>query len=322
MIDVINFENYLKKGECIAITSYCNTERKLDILNRTIDNVKQYDLPIFIHAHYPLTDEIQKKVHSYFYSSDNPILNRYNLFWTWIDVYKLEIRVYDMTFTTLKGWSESIQILKDYERIHIINYDTNLTPDVFNLSRKYKQSIFLQNKNTERNYDLITYFCLNKKSFDYFRENLTLEKYLHCTHPGEFIPPPEEFVPMFTTGDDFFQVPNTEFSQDELLKYDIANENRFIWDKELKINGAKIFMGELNDSANMLFFDIEDQLKVDINLNDKILTQMIGTGVPKLINLGLKFSDIRVIKITVNNININADLIAKFFQLECKIYQE
>ena len=159
MIDVTNFADYLKKSECIAITSYCNTERKLDILNRTIDNVREYNLPVFIHAHYPLTDEIQKKVHSYFYSSDNPILNRYNLFWIWIDSYKLEIRVYDMTFTTLKGWSESVQILKDYERIHIINYDTNLTPDVFNLSRKYKQSMFLQNKNTERNYNLITYFC-------------------------------------------------------------------------------------------------------------------------------------------------------------------
>jgi hypothetical protein len=322
MIDVTNFADYLKKSECIAITSYCNTERKLDILNRTIDNVKQYNLPVFIHAHYPLADEIQKKVHSYFYSSDNPILNRYNLFWTWADSYKLEIRVYDMTFTTLKGWNESIQILKDYERIHIINYDTNLTPDVFNLSRKYKQSMFLQNKNTERNYDLITYFCLNKKSFDYFRENLTLEKYLTCTHPGEFIPPPEEFVPMFTIGDDFFQVPNTEFSQDELLKYDIANENRFIWDKELKINGAKIFMGEFNNSANILFFDIVDNLKIEVNLNDKILNQTIEPGKSQLIDLGVRFKDIRVIKIAVNNISINANLIAKFFQLECKIYQE
>ena len=163
---------------------------------------------------------------------------------------------------------------------------------------------------------------LNKKSFNYFRENLTLEKYLSCTHPDGFLPPPEEFVPMFTSNDDFFQVPNTEFSQDELLKYDIANENRFIWEKELKINGSKIFMGEFNDSANILFFDIVNQLKIEINLNDKILNQIIEPGKSQLIDLRVKFKDIRVIKITVNNISINADLIAKFFQLECKIYQE
>jgi len=271
MIDIRNLWKYEKKGECFAITSYCNTPEKLDILNRTIDNIKQYNLPIFLHAHYPVPEDILKKIHSCYYSSDNPILSRYNEFWYYVGNYRLAIRVYDYYYTTLRGWDESIKILNDYERIHMINYDTNLPFEIFNLSLKYKQSFFLQNgSDLSRRYIRPTYFCLNKNMFKYFRDNITLQKYLAFSPDYNLIPLIEEFVPTFTSNDDFFHIPNAEYDDKKLLEYDIAQDTRFDWDKMMDIGTCKIFIGEYNNTAHILFFNIKGVLAI-------ILVIMMGS---------------------------------------------
>ena len=40
MIDVNNIDEYKNKGECFAITSYCDTIDKVNVLSKTIDNIK------------------------------------------------------------------------------------------------------------------------------------------------------------------------------------------------------------------------------------------------------------------------------------------
>ena len=88
--------------ECFAITTYCDSDKKVKILNETIDNLKKFNIDIAIHAHYPLSNEIQNKVNFYFYSSDNPILPRFNIFWHFIEFYKLEYIQHDYAYTIMK----------------------------------------------------------------------------------------------------------------------------------------------------------------------------------------------------------------------------
>jgi len=42
--------------ECFAITTYCDSDKKVKILNDTIDNLKNFNIDIAIHAHYPLSN--------------------------------------------------------------------------------------------------------------------------------------------------------------------------------------------------------------------------------------------------------------------------
>ena len=130
--------------ECFGITSYCNNQEKLDLLNSTIEKIKRFNLPIILHAHYPVPVEIQKKVDYYYYSSDNPILDRFNMLWRKVGKYQLELIVYDYGYTVAKGWREIIEHMRDYDRIHIINYDTNVTQELFNLSQTSDKSLFLE----------------------------------------------------------------------------------------------------------------------------------------------------------------------------------
>lgn len=318
MIDVNNIPDDKNKGECFSITSFCNSPQKINALKKTIDNIKQYGLPIFLHAHYPLEDDIQRMVNFYFYSSDNPILNRYNIFWHNIPKYKLEIKTFDVTYTTLKGWYESIGILENYNRIHMINYDTNLTPEIFNLSRKYGQSIFLQNQDTTRKFLLLTYFCLNREDFKYFRENIRLVNYLKFKPDDKFLPIPEEYIPTFLINKNFFIIPNTEFNQDVLIANDVAEDARFNWDKTLDMGPAKIFIGEYKDLTRILFFDVKEPIQISIVINERLL---IGKATEtELFNLGIPFKHIISLQVKINDIFIPDDLIKKFFHLDCKIY--
>lgn len=308
--------------ECFAITSYCNTAEKVNILEKTINNINQYGLDVIVHAHHPLSIDIQKIVKSYFYSSENPILKtRFNKFWYFTHPYKLEITVYDYYFTTLKGWTELIDICQNYDRIHILNYDANISNDFFNLSRKYSQSIFLQNKDTSSNYILPIYFCLNKISFDYFKSNITLEKYLAFNKPnGPFLPLIEEFIPTFIIGDEFLTIPHWEYDESALLKYDVMADTRFYWDKTLDIGVAKIFIGEYKDIARALFFDIKESIEISIIINGRVLSGK--SSETEFFNLGLPFRHINNLQIKINDMFLPDDLIKKFFQLECKIYIE
>jgi len=317
--------------ECFAITTYCNTSEKVEALLRTIENIKQYGFPIFLHTHYPLPFEIQQKVHSYFYSSDNPILNRYSLFWHTIPNYKLETKVYDITYTVLKAWRESINILNEYDKIHMINYDTNLTPEVFNLTRKYPQSVFLQipPDYTGINYTLMIYYCLNKKSFEYFRENLRLEKYLAFNPEGrEFLPIPEEYISTVIANEDFYQVPWTEFDGQKLIEYDVVSENRNTWDSITEIENAKIFIGEHNGIGKMIFFDVKKEINIRASIfyngyEEKYLGALNferNISTTELFTLERPFKDIKDVKIHIDGKPIDDNFIKKFFKLQCKIY--
>jgi hypothetical protein len=305
--------------ECFAITTYCNTSEKIQTLLKTIDNVKQYELPIFVHAHYPLPDVIQRNVHSYFYSSNNPILkNRFNKFWYSVERYKLEITVYDYYFTTLKGWDESIKICDDYDKIHIINYDANITPDLFSISQKYDKSIFLQNPDNtlKTRHILPTYFCLKKESFDFFRENITMEKYIGfreiSTWP--FLPLIEEFIPYFTVGDNFLMIPNTDYDHIKLLENDIASDTRFNWEKSLCFGNTKIFIGDYNNSQHILFFDIKRPITVLISTKNSHITQPLSSATL------IKLYETDDLMIYVDGVPIGRDLIQKFSDLECKFF--
>lgn len=349
MIDVRNLGVYLNKGDCFAITSYCTSPDRLDILDKTIKNIRQYGLPILLHAHYPVPDEFQKKVDFYFYSSDNPIFNRYNKFWGFTDGYELfaernelskgyqmEITEYDHYYTALKGWDESIKILSNYNRIHMINYDSNIYPELFEFSKKTDKSVFLQHRYFgPRNKDhiFLLYFCLNKKSYEYFRENITVEKYVGfwAKVNTKFLPAPEELVATFIKNDEnFYVIPHTDINFDKLLEYDINTDARIYWDKLGHLDNTKIFIGEYNGLVNVLFYGLKKPIKINITTFHRPPVLQEGTEMGgdiggnisshSMVSLHFPFSELEKIIIKIDDKPVSDDLIKKFIRLESKIY--
>ena len=335
MIDVRNLDAYKRKGECFAITSYCNNENKVKTLNKTIDNIKQYGLPIFVHAHYPLPDEIQKKVDFYFYSSDNPIFTRFNTFQGFTEGYEMTITEYDSYYTAMKGWDESIKILSEYEKIHLINYDTNVYPELFEMFRHSNKSTFLQHNYFARNkpHIFLLYFCLHKNDYKFFRENITLDKYIGywAISQSTFLPHIEELIGSFVSNNiNYHVIPYTEYSFDKIMETDVSMDARWNWDKTGQLENCKIFIGENNGKASILFYDVMKIIQFEIGVYRKgPFTQGMSMGgnmggsfgSTNLTQLEFPMNEIERLTIRLDGVSTDETLIRRFFNLNPKIHR-
>ena len=307
--------------ECFAITSYCDTEEKIEILNKTINNLKQYNIDIMVHAHYPV--DVQNNVNFYFYSSDNPILyNRWNYCNYFSNDHILEMKMYDFSYTVLKGWSEIINILCDYDKIHFINYDTNLTTYIFELSKKYDKSIFLKNVKNDC-YNLL-YFCLKHESFDFFKNNIKLQDWLNFTPNHTNIPIAEEYIPTFTSGDEFLKINYDDYDHLELVRNNVSSDNNLYHDdlyKFLTLENNKIMIGNYNNNLGILFFDVKKEIITEIFIDNDIVHSIVITN-DYFFNIEIPKDNFNKLKIKINNQFINNDLIKRFIYHDSIIWKK
>jgi hypothetical protein len=332
--------------ECFLITTHCDTENKVKALLECINTLKQYNVDISIIAHYPLSSDIQKSVNYYIFSSDNPILSRYNRVFHTVHNYHLEIRIYDYAYTVIKSWKEGINFLRElYSVIHVINYDTNIIPELYNITKlnieKYNKSIFYTNY---CNLDLVHVinFTLLYKDYDYFIEQLDLNKFLSYTFPGfssdTLLPTIEQYIS---------SILNSDFHIVKLMDWNIyindfiKNEMNLLGLKNKQLlldNGLysqldstflftdkqdyKMFIGNYNDSGDLyiMLFDINKVININIdNLGFVVMpSKYILTNLKKygIINI----SDMK--KIKINNKILDDDFIKISSKLECKILND
>ena len=184
--------------ECFVITTYCNTPLRVNELKKCINNLNQFNIDILIHAHYPLDLEIQKSVKYYIYDSTNPVIrdgSKVIVRWKWYKTANklLTIPNPDYSYAVINQWVSSLKFLKDknYDKIHVINYDTFINEFVF---RKHQSFLddhdvvfeytnlhprdYNANDISDKNLIFVVFFSIKKSFIDSFTNELTLEKYL------------------------------------------------------------------------------------------------------------------------------------------------
>jgi hypothetical protein len=185
--------------ECFVITTYCNTPYRVEELKKCINNLRQFDIDILVHAHYPLDLEIQKMVKYYLYDSTNPVIrdgSKSIIRWKWyVTANKLlTIPNPDYSYAVMNQWNESLKFLNDkkYDRVHVINYDTFINDFVFRKHQEflndhdvvfeytnYKPRDYNANEKSDKNLIFIVFFSIKNTFIDKFTSELTLEKYLN-----------------------------------------------------------------------------------------------------------------------------------------------
>lgn len=184
--------------ECFVVTTYCNTSEKIDELKKCIKNLSQFDIDILIHAHYPLELDVQKLATYYIYDSTNPVIRdgskiivRWKLYSTANKL--LTIPNPDYSYAVMNQWVESLHFLKNknYDKIHVVNYDTFINEFVFRKHQDFlveHDAVFeytgLQPKDynanvvSDKKLIFVVFFSIKKSFIDSFTNELTLEKYL------------------------------------------------------------------------------------------------------------------------------------------------
>lgn len=326
-----------KVKESFLITAYCDTPEKINTLSNCLDNLKQYNIDITVFSHYPLDIKIQEKTTNCFFSSNNPVLPRWNKMFQEVENYTLEIKLYDYAYCVMKLWREGLNFLKnDYDIVHVINYDANLISELYTLTmsniKKYNKSIFYTNYT---NFDLIHVinFSLLKRDFEYFIQNLTLNSYLKFSdslRDGTLLPGIESFITGLLN-DNFYKVSYSDWNQ--YVELFLKNELYVVGTKNNQIkleNGLytqsgsvfkftikdkyNIFIGEYENKLAILLFSIKENLKIEIsNL------QIYCNSNIFLIELDKQFSEINSLEIKINDQILDHNFINKFNKLECKI---
>lgn len=126
------------KDRIIAITSYCDTDEKRQVLVSNIELIRQRfpDLKIALHANYPLSNEIQKSVDLYFYQDLNFTGNdKWIYYWNQITNTKTNkpyfnkrfyYSILDTGFSVFQQIKSLTKFLIDYRWILLINYDVSV----------------------------------------------------------------------------------------------------------------------------------------------------------------------------------------------------
>jgi len=185
--------------ECFVITTYCNTPDRVEELKKCIQNLKQFNADILIHAHYPLDSEVQKLANYYIYDSSNPVLrdgSKVIVRWKWYTTANklLTIPNPDYSYAVMNQWKSSLKFLqeKKYDIIHVVNYDTFINSFIYNLHMeglKEHDVVFEHTNYKPRDYNantidekseliFIVFFSIKNNFINPFVNELTIEKYL------------------------------------------------------------------------------------------------------------------------------------------------
>lgn len=303
---------------CYLITSYCNTELKVEILNECISNLKDIsDFDICVHAHYPLDVNIQNNVNYYLYDYSNPIFNypeKYMIFWKKVKNYTQHIYTSDYGYTVLQQWKRGFDFLKNlYDNIIILNYDVFLDKYLLNKlinKNNYEGCSFLQeNGNT---LSAISSIKTSSKLFDkiskeeYLKLDVIAEdfvKYIYSNSNSYFFKF-DEYKDHYYTSIDF---DGTEkFKNNYIYNGSPYNSLKKFYDFELFVSDSD------SNLLSIFFYNIKNILDVKIIYKDYNYYRIINDDI--LIVTNIKFDenfDINKLNIIVNNdlLNFNREIV-------------
>jgi len=91
------------------------------------------------------------------------------------------------------------------------------------------------------------------------------------------------------------------------------------------LENTRIFVGEFEGGAHVLFYDVKKLLKINISTfrkSDNGISNELEAIISShcLFKLDLPFSEINKIKIRIDDKPVSDDLIMKFIRLQSKIY--
>ena len=296
--NVFVFEREIQKvsqKESFLITTYCDTDEKLKVLNDTIQGLKKYNLDICVHAHYPLPVEVQEQIQYYIYDVSNPIIPyglRSIIMWRKIGNYQLNILKRDYGYTVASQYKQGLLFLNklDYDVVHVLNYDTIVTDDnmVNAKAIRDKSAVFYLNSEDEINLLLVTIRPLDfldeiktisMKDYIGSNELWYAEKYFHNKFKGNNLYLEEKL-----------QHKNIRHQPDEFYQCDFEDFSIHAGEKINWVDGEKIYTGKFS----VVLYEMTEPIDLKINVNgSSYLHELIDDKDVAIINTNIDSEDIK-----------------------------
>ena len=296
------FKQGMKSKKVALISSYCDTQEKLDVLSKNIDNVRVFGLDVIVISPIILPESIQIKCDYYFQTKDNPVLEwPLKAMFFWKDIF-INDKIIKITRTiTDYGWAGLTQIKMlseialslDYDYYYHMIYDLKFDETVADGLLSEAESNVYSSRRGETIWEVGLHFMVfNKEKMKKFVSLINIESYLR-----------------FTSGDAFIWLSSLK----DVLPYNIVHrpveDEIFYYDGKdffdsSPINGIKIFIDkndEEDSTIKLLFFDIHETKKITLIVGSTVYDYSISGN--SLIDLGFKKDNISSVSIDYNNVN-------------------
>ena len=174
----------MEKTKIVLISSYCDTEEKIDVLINTIKTIKSYNLDVMVNSPLPLPSDVINMCDFYVQTKENPLL-----YWpqksvmSWVRSTDKDKEIVIKRALIDYGWAGLYQTKKlseyaltyDYDRYYHIIYDTEIDDTVVSTFLSDKKCNFFPFHEHKVSLHLI---ALDRENLLKFSNLITFDSYL------------------------------------------------------------------------------------------------------------------------------------------------
>jgi hypothetical protein len=276
------------------ISTYCDNQEKLDVLEKNINIVKSYGLDVIVISPIVLPESIQKLCDYYFLTKDNPVLEwpkKAMYIWRELPLGDDKIRI--TTTYADYGWAGLLQVrqlsdialMLNYDCFYHMIYDLKIDDNVRHYLNNPHENIIFPSKRGNEIWNVGLHFMIfNKKNLTQFKSLISEESYfaVRGDHAFKWL---ERTVDSIKS--EVAKIP----VEDEIYYYeghDFFNSS--------PVEGINFFINkndEVYETIKLLFYYVSEPKEVEIIIDDKIYGYVINGN--SLIDLGFdKFNIPRV----------------------------
>jgi hypothetical protein len=283
----------------VLISTYCDTQEKLDVLEKNIDNIKKLAIDVIVISPIFLPQYIQTKCDYFFLTKDNPVLEwPQKAMQAWKNIL---INGKSITITRVYadyGWAGLSQVKKlseialalDYDYFYHMIYDLKFDETVIDgLTSKGECDIY-SSKRKDTIWDVGLHFMVfNRENLQKFIPHITLENYLTAERGDAFVwlHKLRETFPY-----NIIQKP----VEDEIYYYE--NSDFFNFSPIAELPFFIIKDDELLDNIKLLFYLSIENVPFQIMIDDLILDEVSENF--KIIDLGFNKLSPKSVQIIYN----------------------
>lgn len=299
------------KNKVALISTFCDTQEKLNVLEKNIKIVKSHNIDVIVISPFTLPEKINKLCDYMFITKDNPVLEwpvKAMCAWKKFDVNGVihEItRIYpDYGFaglTQIKQLS-NIALSMDYDQFYHMIYDVKIDDNIIEGFNSNRTCNVYPSKRGDTKWEVgLHYMIFDRDNLKKFVSYITLENYI------SFIDG-EAFAWLYSIKDKIGYNIEKIPVEDEIYYY----ENQDLFNLS-PIDGFKFFIGKQDkklENVKLYFYGNEGEREIEINVEGNKTKQIVKNH--DIIDLGFNELNYKSVIITYNSTDYDiTDIIVK-----------
>lgn len=290
------------------ISTFCDTQEKIDVLEKNIKLVKEHGLDVIAISPISLPESVTSLCDYFLFTKDNPVLDwpkRAMRAWVWVDI-NGERRKVSRTYpdygfaglTQVKQLSD-IALSFGYEQFYHMIYDLKINENVIEGFHSSKDCSIYPSKRGEIIWEVgLHYMIFNRENLKNFISEISLENYLSLKDSDAFewlrnikekLPYQVESIPV---EDEIYYYENIDF-----FNYSPTDKFKFFIEKN----------DETLEPIRLLFYDMNGEKEIKVKVGDSV--EIVNAN--KLVGLGFNRTNYQTVILEMESVEYDITEIIK-----------